>query len=820
MTGGQRLLRAETRGPAAAAVLVVLVLLTLGASLAGGKVFGSGDNIFQWIPFSAETPAGWIRPSNPLLTDPVVTFNPALLVTRSELADGVLPLWNPYVGAGRPLLFQQQAPLFPITWLAYVLPFWRSLAWIAAAKILAAACGVYLFSRELGMRRSSSLLGSIVFPFGSYFFVWLQHPHTNVWTMLPWMFLAARRVCTRGRYGATALLGTAGGLACLGGHPESTSIVFTATLAYGAFELLSNRGQAAAPSVGGRTIGAAPMRLRHSAARWEPTPRGRLLLFAAGLGLGLGVGAIVILPFSEALGVAPPVQRGGAPGAPFQFLWTFFFPELWGSPNKLFSAGLWNFNERTTYVGALPLLFAIATLGRRRPREQWFFIGVVALLLITIFNVPFWAQGVADLPGVKLVWLARLRIVVSFAASVLAAYGLDRWVGGSARERRKMLWLMGVGALIPLLAWLPRHTNVVPGLGSSLAQLPAVHFNQQSVSVVEFGSVLRWALICGVGLGALILVRRRRTATAAVMIVIVLTGSDLVTLDHSYHGSIPLSEASPPTPTSIRYLQSHQGDARVTASDLALPSDLNERYGLRDPRIGFDIPPLRYQLLWTSLGGVYGGGGTALFDANAFGAHRLADIFATRYVLLAPGASIPSWLHVVLTTRGATVASNPTALARTWVAYSWQPAASRSDALTKTLHSTTESLRDQPVIEGAPSPPTTHAMSPSSAQVVADDPGAVAIRAVARNAGYLVLDDSAYPGWTATVDGRSAAWRPANEDFRAVAVTAGRHIIRFTYRPGSVLLGAIITSFSVLTLLVLAWLGLVGRRQGDYGRKR
>lgn len=804
---------------AVAALFIGLVLVTLWPALVGGKVFGPADDIFLFPPFSGQAPAGW-KPSNPLLTDPLGTFVPGLQVARAAVRSGILPLWNPYLGAGRPYIFMQQAPLYPVNWLAFVLPFWHSLGWIAAGKLLLAMFGAYLFCRDLGLRRGPAALAGVVFPFSSYFFVWLEHPHTNVWATLPWMFLGARRVCTRGTFGGAAILGTAGGLACVADHPESTSIVFAATFAYGLFELLSSRREATRPvdSTDPPGPGARmPMVVRLGSV---PTFPGRVVLFFAALLLGLGLGAIMILPFREALDTAPYIQRGGGNGTgPLQFLWTFAFPELWGSPAKAYSAGLWNFNERTTYFGAVPLLLAAGTLGRRRPRQQWFFIGLCVVVLISIFNTPVWAYWIANLPGVRLVWLARTRVLLSFAGAVLAAYGLQRWLDGSARERQRMLWLMGITALVPVLVWVPGHTGILSHLGSAVQQLPAVHPSQPAADVVALGSVWRWALICGLAVSALWLLRRRPGATAVIVTVIALTAADLVTLDHNYHGAVPLAQAVPPPPSTIRYLETHQGDARVTGSLAALPSDLEDRYGLRDPEVGFDIPPLRYSSLWNRLGAV-GGGGSEVFNASAPGGQRLANLFAVRYVLVPPGEPVPTWLHTVLTTAGGTVAYNPTALPRTWIAYEWQAAPSRAEALSRTLSEPPSQLLDRPVIEGTTPSPNRSSFPPSSAQVVQDQADAVTIDAVARRRGYLVLDDSAYPGWSATVDGHAVAWRAANENFRAVPVPAGRHVIRFSYRPSSVLVGGIISCISLLMVITLTMLALLARRRRVMPRPR
>ena len=66
--------------------------------------------------------------------------------------------------------------------------------------------------------------------------------------------------------------------------------------------------------------------------------------------------------------------------------------------------------------------------------------------------------------------------------------------------------------------------------------------------------------------------------------------------------------------------------------------------------------------------------------------------------------------------------------------------------------------------------------------------------------GYLVLSDSWSPGWTATVDDTPAEVLRANVAFRAVPVPAGRHTIRFRFRPPGLSAG---TMISLLTMVLL-----------------
>ena len=59
----------------------------------------------------------------------------------------------------------------------------------------------------------------------------------------------------------------------------------------------------------------------------------------------------------------------------------------------------------------------------------------------------------------------------------------------------------------------------------------------------------------------------------------------------------------------------------------------------------------------------------------------------------------------------------------------------------------------------------------------------VEIQAEAKRDGWLMLLDTFYPGWTAEVDGRTAAICRANGFFRAVKIPAGKHLVTFNYRP-------------------------------------
>jgi hypothetical protein len=86
-----------------------------------------------------------------------------------------------------------------------------------------------------------------------------------------------------------------------------------------------------------------------------------------------------------------------------------------------------------------------------------------------------------------------------------------------------------------------------------------------------------------------------------------------------------------------------------------------------------------------------------------------------------------------------------------------------------------------------------------------DDGNSRTIDLVVSQPGYLVLADTYYPGWHATVDGRPMEISRANYTFMALPVWPGEHRVALHYQPVSFTLGAII---SALTLLVIVLVGL------------
>jgi hypothetical protein len=112
-----------------------------------------------------------------------------------------------------------------------------------------------------------------------------------------------------------------------------------------------------------------------------------------------------------------------------------------------------------------------------------------------------------------------------------------------------------------------------------------------------------------------------------------------------------------------------------------------------------------------------------------------------------------------------------------------------------------------------PPPPagTAGSPQPAGAVILSETVNELEIQThVDAGGGYLLVWDSFGPGWVARVDGTEATLLRANGFFRALRLSPGDHRVRLAYRPRSLMVGAVVSS---LTLLLLAALLLHSLRK-------
>nr|MBP8974616.1 hypothetical protein [Anaerolineae bacterium] len=277
---------------------------------------------------------------------PTLQFYPWREFAFAELRAGRLPAWNPYLGAGAPLLANYQTAIFyPPNWLMLVLPGPLAMSLLALAHVLWAALGTWRLGGALGMTPFGRGISALSYALGGYLIARLgSFPTHNAAAWLPWVFWLAHRVLTRRTWRDAGALALAVGLLLLAGHAQTA---WYGLLGAGAYALW-------------RALWADRRASRRARARG-------LALAGLGVALGAGIAAVQLIPTAEYLRQSD--RAGGLDYAaltnlsyhPARLL-TLLMPHFFGTPadGSVFTEGI--FFEDAAYLGVIPLIAAGAAV--------------------------------------------------------------------------------------------------------------------------------------------------------------------------------------------------------------------------------------------------------------------------------------------------------------------------------------------------------------------------------------------------------------------------------------------------------------------------
>lgn len=171
-----------------------------------------------------------LRPGTVMADRDVPFFHLPLRLDFARLLGDGLPVWNPWLHGGQPVLSNPSyAAWYPTTWLVAGLPAHRALAVAVVLHGLLAFAGAYRFARHLGCVRAGAALAATAFAAGGWFLAL-----TNTVTVFlgmawfPWVLLLGDRALRAPNRAAVvrALVvgGCAWGLQMLNGEPAAVVV--------------------------------------------------------------------------------------------------------------------------------------------------------------------------------------------------------------------------------------------------------------------------------------------------------------------------------------------------------------------------------------------------------------------------------------------------------------------------------------------------------------------------------------------------------------------------------------------------------------------
>jgi hypothetical protein len=137
---------------------------------------------------------------------------------------------------------------------------------------------------------------------------------------------------------------------------------------------------------------------------------------------------------------------------------------------------------------------------------------------------------------------------------------------------------------------------------------------------------------------------------------------------------------------------------------------------------------------------------------------------------------------------------------RAWAVNQVTGATGQTDARARLSHPP-EEFRRMAFVTGTP-PALARCDNPGSVGPVVRRGRTLTVHATMACAGMVIIGQTFYPGWRASVDGEPAKLYQADGFLDGIAVPAGQHVIALAWRPWSVFAGAAFSAFSSILLLL------------------
>jgi len=683
----------------------------------------------------------------------------------SSIRHGIMPLWDPYTFSGHIFVGEMQTGAFyPLHILLAIVPFNRNYmlspylyhAWWAGTHLLGASF-MFLLAREIGLSRYSGFVSGICFSLGGFVgrMPWPHMLESSIWLPLIFLFFlravhvgGARRLASYASLGGLTL-----GMSILAGglHVVIMQLLVLVSAAI-FFAIVSDSGA------------------QEKSQPWMKAGRA-LGIFVT---IGFAASAIQLLPSIEYSHHA--IRFLGSAGAlpadekiPYGYMSDALAPHGIAAMLLPFA-----FNGNTgsgevinPYLGVFTLLAAV--IGVRR---NWccvwvrYLSGLAVLAFLYSFGPFSWLHGVLYATIPKL-WVAReaprMIYLADFSLALLAGFGIETvfsraagasWIG----LNRILLVLVSACALCLFVPAVFGRPEISPWVSLSLLLIIASYGLFRYILSGHLGTSARVVLIILTlfDLGAF-----DWTAQNVIMV----TKGGVNHMDHnlSLRGAADFLKTRPG-----RFRVEVMGDSRANIGDL---------FGIESVNGAAVTLPSSYTQVMKD-----------------------RDLLGVRYLVKPASAQDPGPIFQDSTWK---VYENPNAFPRAWIVHQVIREVSGKESPvfdpSRTAIVDGEIKGLEPAGIGAEEAATLSKYQPNSLEV----------RAHAQARGLLVLSETYYPGWHATVNGAPADIIKVDRDLRAVVVPAGDSHVVLDYRPWSVYAGA---ALSLLTFIAIPYYSISNLR--------
>lgn len=773
-------------------------------------------------------------PYLPILIAPFLLFSPVILTGKAlfwgtpslqfvpwwdwaweTLRAGHLPIWNPLVGMGAPLVANYQSALFyPPNWIYFILHVIGGtplMAWgqgiLVVFHLIMAGIGMIFLIKLLGGDELSQTVSGLSFCLSGYLVARAGFLSINaVCAWLPWLMAFSLRMVRERSIKNAGKLTVVMALQILAGHAQITYYSLLLIIPWIIFwswvEEIESSWQAKTKQVL-RNLG---------------------MIFVIGL-VSFSVAAVQILPTAEYL-----VQSQRADSVDFEFAMTYSFwpwhilnlivPDLFGNPKLGNYWGYANYWEDALYIGLLPLLLALGMLIKSfrnvlSPREAGpdkherahvpltiflSFILFTSFLLALGKNTPVFPWLYENIPTFDLFQApTRINIWSIFALSTLAGIGVEYW---RRPKKRSLYWTRLATA----------------GAGAVTIGAILTYFLLGDVKPT-FIRATAIAGFWGAGAGLLTLIvpstpQSRKANAGWKWAVTLWVAADLLVAGWGLNPGVKMDfydeiETSPDKverlylPASeeydIKFEQFFKFEAYEPSNtwgalrESSLPN-LNMLDGLASVNNFDPLVPGRYQAWMNALeevGRENRDKALKLMGVGSIG--RLRGTGEVMYEVIPGGQPPYRWVSC-----GRVVP---------------EPSKALSLSMAGDVDLQEWVLIDKPLS----SKTVTCEMSEGEIELVEKTPNRWSFKVNGNQEGWLLRSSVWYPGWKAVLDGKETTLHRGNYLFQAVHVPAGEHEVVFVYRPRSLMIGGALSLLTIFGCLVLWFIDVQSAENGKNG---
>ncbi len=753
---------------------------------------------YPWLDYKWGYPAG-VPVKNPITTDVVSFSYPMRMLAIEILKKGDLPLWNPHILTGIPLLANFQSAPFSPTNLVYFI-FDKLTAWSGQVILQHVLVSVftYLLLRSWKVSRVGSLLGGVIFAFSGYSLIWSQwNAHVLSASFIPLLLFFADRWLIKGKWKYGIGISVALFFQIISGYPQAIIYSFVALVLLWFIRFTKEKRYFL------KTI-------------W----------LAAFLILGLGLSSFQIFPSAELLSLS---QRKIEPHPyewaflPLNKVITFVAPDYFGNHATKNYWGPQDYTSNTGFVGVVALVLGtVALLNNKKKEKVYYGLALVIASLILALPTPIsqliWRSGVLGLQAAS---AHRALVLFNFGIAILASFGVDYFINSKKINLKTLaipLVILAPFIVYAFLAfllsrWYPMH-------------IPPLIRGIPKYKVALRNSVLPLFFLISMSIVFVISKRSNRSVRKVLMVaVFTLLVFELFRFGWKFTPFSPRHIVFPKTPV-IDFLTSKKRPYRVTGGQV-VPINMLMPYGL-DILEGYDAV---YPLDIAKFIAVLNSGELEADPQGRYGTvanydTKLLDLVNTKYLLAikrderknpSPEGTIPEDFNLekyrlVFEDQTTLVLENTSVLPRAYMVYDWEVVFDRKEVLEMLMDKGFPQDKKIILEEDTPNPSR---KGKSNIKFIGYEENETIISVKTNDSGFLFVSDLFYPGWKAFIDRKEVKIFRANYAFRAVYLPKGIHEVKFIYQPESFYNGVKASSASFIVLLGLAF--LIGKRkQGRY----